>query len=169
MTNKSQNCPTAEEIEDCKIILRVYAKSNSAVRAIEKQILKEALGSFYYKRGSSTLDQCNRIIDKIETKEGYLTLREKTEKVLGTLKASDREFLTMRFVNKMQFSDIADYFGWSLRNCFRRYDGATRAFCEAMKNDEFFENEKETVRSLPLYVLEKRKSDERRAEAFSRA
>lgn len=168
MTNKSQNCHTAEEIEDCKIILRVYAKSNSAVRAIEKQILKEALGSFYYKRGSSTLDQCNRIIDKIETKEGYLTLREKTEKVLGTLKASDREFLTMRFVNKMQFSDIADYFGWSLRNCFRRYDGAARAFCEAMKNDEFFENEKETVRALPLYVLEKRKSDERRAEAFSR-
>ena len=108
MTNKSQNCHTAEEIEDCKIILRVYAKSNSAVRAIEKQILKEALGSFYYKRGSSTLDQCNRIIDMIETKEGYLTLREKTEKVLGTLKASDREFLTMRFVNKMQFSDIAD-------------------------------------------------------------
>ena len=56
MTNKSQNCHTAEEIEDCKIILRVYAKSNSAVRAIEKQILKEALGSFYYKRGSSTVD-----------------------------------------------------------------------------------------------------------------
>lgn len=104
----------------------------------------------------------------IETKEGYLTLREKTEKVLGTLKASDSEFLTMRFVNKMQFSDIADYFGWSLRNCFRRYDGAARAFCEAMKNDEFFESEKETVRALPLYVLEKRKSDERRAEAFSR-
>lgn len=36
MTNKSQNRHTAEEIEDCKIILRVYAKSNSAVRAIEK-------------------------------------------------------------------------------------------------------------------------------------
>lgn len=166
MTNKSQICPTAEEIEDAKIVLRVYAKALVAVRTIEKQILRAAIGSFYYKSGSSTLSQCNKIIDMIETKEEYLRLRTATDDALELLGEKDRDLLIMRFVNKLQFASVADRFGWSLRNCFRRYDGATRAFCKAMKTIGYFADPDKTVRTLPLYEIEKRKSDERRAAFF---
>ncbi len=162
MTNNSQLCPTVWETEEAKIVMRVYAKTAGAIRAIERQILKSALASFNYKRGSSTLDQCNKIIDLIETKETYLRFRSVVEKILS--KTEDEKLLTQRFVEHLQFADIADKAGWSLRNCFRRYDAATRQLATLLAESREFAALKDEFKSMPLYELEKRRSEEKLAE-----
>ncbi len=120
-----------------KTILSVYRYLERIAGAIDKIILKNALGSanvstsnFYY-TNVSTVTQ--KLIDLSERKITLINLKVLIEETLAEVGEKRANILIERYFDNMKFKDLMLKHGFSMRTVFRHLDSSLIAFSKCLK------------------------------------
>ncbi len=145
-------------------VLVAYSAIPQIIKTIDfgvKTRIQSGFGARHLRLGISTEELLNEICVLNDSKRKLCNLKYILDTALSALKTVDSEILTMRYLRKLTFQEIADESTVCIRTVFRRHIRATENFCQTMKNlgygEDWLKNE---YQNIPMINAIKRRIEE---------
>ncbi|MGN1162626.1 MAG: hypothetical protein ACI4T2_01710 [Christensenellales bacterium] len=126
-----------------KTILTAYRYLERIVSAIDKLVIKEAMGSIssdsliYSLKSAETIT--NKILDYTEKKVALINVKLLIEKALYSMKKEQALILVKKYINGKKTNDIISEIGCPRRSYYRKLESATKTFAHVIKMMGFSE------------------------------
>lgn len=152
-----------------KTILSVYRYLERICGAIDKIVMKSALGScnivgqsFFY---NNVYSISQKIIDLSERKVSLINLKILTEEVLEKISKNDAKLLIKKYFDGEKCREIAQDMDISMRTLFRKLESAQTSFSKNLKlkgydDEKIFQMLKNEKWIVNVYERLKNKDDE---------
>ena len=148
----------------CNAVLVAYSAIPQIIKTIDfgvKTRIQSGFGARHLRLGISTEELLDEICVLNDSKRKLCNLKYILDTALSALKTVDSEILTMRYLRKLTFQEIADESTVCIRTVFRRHIRATENFCQTMKNlgygEDWLKNE---YQNIPMINAIKRRIEE---------
>lgn len=102
-----------------KTLLSVYPNLKNVLKILD-QIIKNRAINPHLSSFSTTYEQIERIIDFVDRKNKLLNLTILIKKLIEGLDDNDKNLIKMRFIHSYTVEKIAEKFGFTARNVFKR-------------------------------------------------
>lgn len=103
-----------------KVLVEVYPKLKDRIRKSEACIDAFVHSCFGSKRNAEY--ELNKLFDLIKAKNSLIYLKKAMEKAIENIGASNLRVIRLRFIDNIQFKDIALIMKINIRNVFRKLD-----------------------------------------------
>lgn len=103
-----------------KVLIEVYPKLKDRIKKSEACIDAFVHSCFGSKRNAEY--ELNKLFDLIKAKNSLIYLKKAIEKVIDNIGISNLKVVKLRFIDSVQFKDIAEMMQINIRNVFRKLD-----------------------------------------------
>lgn len=140
-----------------KTILSAYRYLERIVSAIDKLVIKEAMGSIssnsliYSLKSAEAIT--SKILDYTEKKVALINVKVLIEKALYSMKREQALILVKKYINCQKTNEIISEIGCPRRSFYRKLDSATKTFSYVVKMMGFSEQRLDEMLSDQKWLM----------------
>lgn len=140
-----------------KTILTAYRYFERIVAAIDKLVIKEAMGSISSDSLIYSLKSAewvtNKILDYTEKKVALINAKILVEKALFSMNRDQALILVKKYINAKKTNEVIAEIGCARRSYYRKLDSATRTFACVIKRMGFSEEKLDEMLSDQKWLM----------------